>query len=92
MRRIVMAALAAMLGTFAAVPAYAEPAGVTTTDVTFAGADGVVLHGTVLTPAHAGTGTRRPGIVMLEGAGNRGREYRSSSPGAGGSRQEGRAR
>ncbi|MEV4507429.1 hypothetical protein AB0K00_00515 [Dactylosporangium sp. NPDC049525] len=60
-----------------AAPAHSAPDGFTATEVSFTGNGGVVLHGTVLTPAAAppaGT-TRRPGIVMLEGAGNRGRSY-----------------
>ncbi|WP_327006799.1 hypothetical protein OHA72_05700 [Dactylosporangium sp. NBC_01737] len=54
-------------------PAHAAPDGFTATEVSFTGNGGVVLHGTVLAPP-AGA-TRRPGIVMLEGAGNRGRSY-----------------
>jgi len=46
---------------------------ITTTEVTFTGAGGVVLHGTVLAPP--GAPGRRPGLVLLEGAGNRGRPY-----------------
>jgi hypothetical protein len=35
----------------------------------------VVLHGTLIYHGQAAGKSRRPGIVMLEGAGNRGREY-----------------
>ncbi|GIH19892.1 alpha/beta hydrolase family protein [Rugosimonospora africana] len=79
MRRIVTALLALLTAVVAgalvvpADPARAAPDGVTATEVSFTGSGGVVLHGTVLTPA-SGTG-RHPGIVMLEGAGNRGRGY-----------------
>ena len=53
-------------------PAAAEPQPVRTTDVTFVGAGGVVLHGIVVAPTPSGK--RRPALVMLEGAGNRGRQ------------------
>src|SRR5690349_2714864 len=74
MKKIVMVVVVALLALVAfAAPASAGPADVVATDVTFTGAGGVTLHGTVLT---AGTDPgRRPGVVMLEGAGNRGREY-----------------
>jgi uncharacterized protein len=57
-----------------ATPAVAAPTppaqpGVTATDVSFTGADGVVLHGTVLAPASGPAD--RPAMVMLQGAGNR---------------------
>jgi dienelactone hydrolase len=55
------------------VPALAAPGDLTATEVSFTGSGGVVLHGTVL--ATASGPARRPGIVMLEGAGNRGRAY-----------------
>jgi hypothetical protein len=58
--------------TLSAGPAHAAPDGLTTTDVSFVGNGGVVLHGTVLAPASAAP--RRPGLVMLQGAGNRGRQ------------------
>lgn len=55
-----------------AAPASAAPDGLTATEVSFVGVGGVVLHGTVLAPVPA---TRpRPAVVMLEGAGNRGRQ------------------
>jgi uncharacterized protein len=53
-------------------PAAAEPQPVRTTDVTFVGGGGVVLHGIVVAPRPSGK--RRPALVMLEGAGNRGRQ------------------
>jgi len=53
-------------------PAAAEPEAVRTTDVTFAGGGGVILHGIVVAPRPSGK--RRPALVMLEGAGNRGRQ------------------
>jgi hypothetical protein len=53
-------------------PAAAEPHAVSTTDVTFVGGGGVVLHGIVVAPRPSGK--RRPALVMLEGAGNRGRQ------------------
>jgi len=54
------------------VPAAAEPEPVSTTDVTFVGGGGVILHGIVVAPRPSGK--RRPALVMLEGAGNRGRQ------------------
>jgi uncharacterized protein len=53
-------------------PAAAEPEPVRTTDVTFVGGGGVILHGIVVAPRPSGK--RRPAFVMLEGAGNRGRQ------------------
>lgn len=76
MRRVwrVLAVLAAAAAVLApAGPSHAEAAGLTSTEVTFTGNGGVVLHGTVL--ARPGATGRRPGLVMLEGAGNRGRDY-----------------
>ena len=71
-----MAAVVALTGMVALpAPALAGPADVRATEVTFTGAGGVVLHGTVLTPAMPAGPSRRPGLVMLEGAGNRGRGY-----------------
>jgi hypothetical protein len=68
----VMTMASVMLG-LPASPSSAAPPGITTTNVSFIGSGGVVLHGTILAPA---SGTRpKPGIVMLEGAGNRGRQY-----------------
>jgi hypothetical protein len=55
-----------------AVPAAAEPEPVRTTDVMFVGGGGVILHGIVVAPRPSGK--RRPALVMLEGAGNRGRQ------------------
>lgn len=48
-----------------------RPGGVTTTDVSFVGAGGVVLHGTVVAPSGQG---RKPGLVLLSGAGDGGRQ------------------
>jgi dipeptidyl aminopeptidase/acylaminoacyl peptidase len=74
MRKIVMAVLVIVVvhaaTTLVVVSARAEPAGPTATNVTFAGAGGVVLHGTVRTPA-SGAKTRHPALVLLGGAGNR---------------------
>jgi dienelactone hydrolase len=53
-------------------PAYAAPTDLTATEVSFVGNSGVVLHGTVLAPGS--TASRRAGLVMLQGAGNRGRQ------------------
>jgi cephalosporin-C deacetylase-like acetyl esterase len=53
-------------------PAAAEPESVRTSEVTFVGGGGVILHGIVVAPRP--TGERRPALVMLEGAGNRGRQ------------------
>jgi hypothetical protein len=53
-------------------PASAEQEPVTTTDVTLVGGGGVILHGIVVAPRL--TGKRRPALVMLEGAGHRGRQ------------------
>jgi hypothetical protein len=46
-----------------AVPANAAPDGLRTTEVSFVGNGGVVLHGTVLAPAAT---QRRPGLVMVQ--------------------------
>jgi dienelactone hydrolase len=67
---LVLVALATLA--LPAAPARAAPDGLRSTEVSFVGDGGVVLHGTVLAPA-AST-PRRPGLVMLQGAGNRGRE------------------
>ncbi|MET7420430.1 hypothetical protein [Dactylosporangium sp. NPDC005555] len=81
MRRIITALLiaAAVTAGLPAAPALAAPSGFTATEVTFTGNGGVTLHGTVLAPAPAPAAgpapMRLPGIVMLEGAGNRGRGY-----------------
>jgi hypothetical protein len=45
--------------------------------VTFVGGGGVVLHGIVVAPRLSGK--RRPALVMLEGAGNRGRQELQSA-------------
>ena len=65
-----LAILLAVVGV-AVAPAAAEP-DVTTTDVTFVGGEGVILHGIVV--AQRPSEKRRPALVMLEGAGNRGRQ------------------
>lgn len=44
------------------------PPGLTSTDVTFTGADGLTLHGTVLVPAKADQ--PRPGVVLITGSGS----------------------
>jgi dienelactone hydrolase len=70
-----LAAVAAIALSALAVPAtpgYAAPTELTSTEVSFVGNGGVVLHGTVLAPGS--TASRRPGLVMLQGAGNRGRQ------------------
>jgi dienelactone hydrolase len=51
-------------------PAGAATDGGTSRDVTFTGGGGIVLHGTVLAPASGG---RRPGMVLLGGAGGPGK-------------------
>jgi uncharacterized protein len=66
-----MAMLVAAVGAPVA-PAAAEPEPIRTTDVTFVGGEGVILHGIVVAPRPSGK--RRPALVMLEGAGNRGRQ------------------
>jgi uncharacterized protein len=66
-----LAILLAALGVPVA-PAAAEPEPVRTTDVTFVGGGGVILYGIVVAPRPSGK--RRPALVMLEGAGNRGRQ------------------
>ncbi|MER7757182.1 prolyl oligopeptidase family serine peptidase [Kitasatospora sp. NPDC097643] len=67
-----LAALAALLpaaGPASASGATAEAAaGPVATEVTFTGAGGTVLHGTVLAPG-AAPGARTPGLVMVPGAG-----------------------
>ncbi|MGW4818421.1 alpha/beta hydrolase family protein [Streptomyces sp. NPDC004227] len=47
----------------------ARPADLTTTEVSFVGAGGVELHGTVVAPPSRGTTELHPGLVMLPGAG-----------------------
>ncbi|KHD78058.1 hypothetical protein MB27_07485 [Actinoplanes utahensis] len=75
---MVTAVLVALAVT-APAPAHADTTtgtgDVIATAVDFTGAGGVTLHGTVLTPATPAGPARRPAIVMLEGAGNRGRDY-----------------
>lgn len=83
-RRAVALLIALGLTMAAATPASAlepsgmiaapTPDGVVSTDVSFVGDGGVVLHGTVLAPA--GPPTRHPAMVMLTGAGSGGRETR----------------
>ncbi|MEV4133992.1 hypothetical protein AB0J72_17710 [Dactylosporangium sp. NPDC049742] len=76
MRRIMMAVAAAVLVAApltVGTPAQAAPEGLTATEVTFTGNGGVTLHGTVLAPT-AGD-ARKPAVVLLEGAGSRGRGY-----------------
>ena len=68
---LLLAILLAAMGVPVA-PAAAESEPVRTTDVTFIGGGGVVLHGIVVAPRPSGK--RRPALVMLEGAGNRGRQ------------------
>jgi hypothetical protein len=67
-----LAALASSVLALLAAPAHAAPDGLTATEVSFVGNGGVVLHGTVL--ALASATERRPAMVMMEGAGNRGRQ------------------
>jgi uncharacterized protein len=67
---LVLAALATLA--LPVAPAHAVSDGLRTTEVSFVGNGGVVLPGTVLAPS-AST-RRRPGLVMLQGAGNRGRQ------------------
>jgi uncharacterized protein len=77
---LVLATLALVLATVPALAtlalpvaaARAAPGGLRASEVSFVGDGGVVLRGTVLAPA-AST-PRRPGLVMLQGAGNRGRQ------------------
>jgi uncharacterized protein len=72
-RVLTVITMAAVTLQLPASPSSAAPPGMTTTNVSFTGSGGVVLHGTILAPT-SGTGPK-PGIVMLEGAGNRGRQY-----------------
>ncbi|MDR8407498.1 prolyl oligopeptidase family serine peptidase [Nonomuraea sp. 3-1Str] len=79
MRRVLVAGLAALLwcllaapGAWAAAvrddePAPAVPGDLKAVDVSFRGDGGLVMHGTVLSPAQGGDG--RPGIVLIHGAG-----------------------
>jgi len=69
---VALAALALSMVAPPAGPAHAAPDGLTTTEVSFVGNGGVVLHGTVLAPVS--TAPRRSGLVMVQGAGNRGRQ------------------
>ena len=66
-----LAILFAALG-LPVAPAAAEPEPVSITNVTFVGGGGVILHGIVVAPRPSAK--RRPALVMLEGAGNRGRQ------------------
>jgi uncharacterized protein len=69
--RWLLATILAVVGV-PVTPTSAEPEPVTTTEVTFVGDGGVILHGLVIGPKP--NGKRRPALVMLEGAGNRGRQ------------------
>ncbi|SHN47222.1 alpha/beta hydrolase [Cryptosporangium aurantiacum] len=75
MKRLVLAlaALVTMIAMMVVSSAASAASDVTTTEVSFTSSDGVTLHGTVFAPRTA-TG-RQPGLVLLEGAGNRGRSY-----------------
>jgi dienelactone hydrolase len=64
---LVAALAAAGLVALHAGSASAADGGLTYSQVTFTGSDGVVLHGTVVAPAPAGG--NRPGIVLVGGAG-----------------------
>ena len=66
-----LAVLFAVVGVPVA-PAAPEPEPVRTSEVTFVGGGGVILHGIVVAPRPSGK--RRPALVMLEGAGHRGRQ------------------
>jgi hypothetical protein len=66
-RQVLFAAVAVPVA-----PAAAEPEPISITDVSFVGGRGVILHGIVVAPRSSGK--RRPALVMLEGAGNRGRQ------------------
>ncbi len=71
---VVFGALAAMLGIPAAAGAAQTPqatTGFTGTEVSFVGSGDVVLHGTVLAPESSAT--PGPAMVLLGGAGSRGR-------------------
>ncbi|GAA2386446.1 alpha/beta hydrolase [Dactylosporangium salmoneum] len=68
---MVMLVMAGFSG-LGAAPAAAAPDDVTATEVSFEGNGGVVLHGTIL--AGASAAGRRPAMVMVQGAGNRGRQ------------------
>ncbi|MCP2323113.1 hypothetical protein HDA40_001620 [Hamadaea flava] len=72
-RWILVTLLALGAGGPYATPAAAAPGvDVAATVVSFEGDDGVVLHGTVVAPA--ASAVRRPAMVMLQGAGNRGQQ------------------
>jgi hypothetical protein len=75
-RRLAVILLVALgLATTAAPSASARPPdAVVSTDVSFVGDGGVVLHGTVSAPA--GPPARHPAMVMLTGAGSGGRQTR----------------
>ncbi len=69
--RVLAAVLAALALTSCGIPRggrgpVAFP-GLTSTEVSFTGSGGVTLHGTVVAPP--ADGTRRPAVVMLQGAG-----------------------
>ncbi|WP_141575719.1 S9 family peptidase [Actinomadura sp. WMMA1423] len=74
MRTATTLLLALLLGVLCAAPSHAAgpgripaPPGLTSTDVTFTGAGGLTLHGTVLAPA--AKGPPRPGVVLVTGSG-----------------------
>jgi poly(3-hydroxybutyrate) depolymerase len=72
---LMLVTLALVLALTPALPAAAARAtvgGLRANEVSFVGSGGVVLHGTVLAPS--ASAQRRPGLVMLQGAGNRGRQ------------------
>ncbi|NUW33767.1 prolyl oligopeptidase family serine peptidase [Nonomuraea sp. SMC257] len=78
MRRVVVAGLAAVLWWLLAVPgawaavvtrAPGVPGDLKAVEVTFTGDGGLVMHGTVLSPARGGGARPRPGIVLIHGAG-----------------------
>ncbi|MET7668523.1 alpha/beta hydrolase family protein [Micromonospora luteifusca] len=75
-----LAVLASSVLVLPVAPAIAAPDGLTATEVSFVGDGGVVLHGTVLAPVS--TPQRRPAVVMVEGAGNRGRQELRLAAGA----------
>ena len=74
--RSVAVVLVVLLGVVGLPPAGASasgsipaPSGLTSTDVSFIGFGGLMLHGTVLAPAKT-TGTPRPGVVLVTGSGS----------------------
>jgi dienelactone hydrolase len=74
-----MLALVASLSPARPVQAVPDREAPTATEVSFIGAGGLTLHGTVLAPGGAPAATaRRPAMVLLQGAGNRGRQELSA--------------